>query len=198
MRRHLVAVAASAALACGALAAGCGGRAGPAGGEEDGGAADAPVVGDARLPADGILTGRPCDLDGGCAAGYTCWLMPPGGYCLVGPPTACWDSSECPTGTACSPLPMSEISGVCLRTCQSQADCRQGYACDYVYLFPGEPGSPRSEVPVCWTAPVCTYGMDQTCNDNPLISSLHGYCQPDGTCICKDGYEKNPSTGMCR
>ncbi len=176
---------------------GCGGRAGPGGELGDGGVAHDAHLGDARSQTDGILTGRPCDMDGGCALGYTCWLMPPDGYCLVGPPTACWDSSECPEGTACSPLPMSQISGVCLLKCTSQEDCRQGYTCDYVYLFPGEPDSPRSDVPVCWTAPVCTYGMDQTCNDNSFISSIHGYCQPDGTCICKDGYAKNPATGKC-
>jgi hypothetical protein len=195
MRRE-VGVAVVVALA--ALVAACGGRARPAGGEGgDGGVAADAYVGDAHLQADGIPTGRPCDMDGGCVTGYTCWLTAPGGYCLVGPPTACSDASECPAGTTCSPLPMSQISGVCLLTCTGPADCRAGYACDYVYLFPGEPGSPRSDVPVCWTAPVCTYGMDQTCNDNPLSSSIHGYCQPDGTCICKAGFELNPATGKC-
>jgi hypothetical protein len=192
MRRDLVVLTVAAALV------GCGGRAGPAGPEgDDGGAAHDAGLRDGHAQADGIMTGRPCDLDGGCAAGYTCWLMPPGGYCLVGPPTACWDSTACPAGTTCSPLPMSEISGVCLRTCSGPADCREGYACDFVYLFPGEPDWPHSDVPVCWTAPVCTFGMDQTCNDNPLLSSIHGYCQPDGTCICKDGFDKNPVTGKC-
>ena len=178
-------------------APGCGGRAGPAGGADGGVATDA-RVGDARAGSDGLITGRPCDLDGGCGSGYTCWFMPPGGYCLIGPPTACWDSSECPTGTACSPLPWSQISGVCLRTCVDDADCREGYTCDQVELFPGEPDTPRSEVPVCWIDVVCTYGMDQTCNDDPVISSLHGACQMDGTCVCKSGYEKNPATGRCR
>jgi hypothetical protein len=44
---------------------------------------------------------------------------------------------------------------------------------------------------------VCTPGSDQTCNDNPAISSLHGVCESDGTCTCKDGYTKNPKTGRC-
>jgi NAD-dependent dihydropyrimidine dehydrogenase PreA subunit len=46
-------------------------------------------------------------------------------------------------------------------------------------------------------AKVCTFGADQTCNDNPLISSLHGTCQADGTCVCQLGFAKTVS-GRCR
>ncbi|MBT3217505.1 MAG: hypothetical protein HN348_00300 [Proteobacteria bacterium] len=45
--------------------------------------------------------------------------------------------------------------------------------------------------------PECTYGADQTCNDNLAISSLHGTCNEDGTCTCADGFDKNPQTGLC-
>lgn len=44
---------------------------------------------------------------------------------------------------------------------------------------------------------VCELGRDQTCNDNPEISSLHGRCLPNGTCQCNDGIEKNPETERC-
>ncbi|HLM74993.1 MAG TPA: hypothetical protein VK459_19925 [Polyangiaceae bacterium] len=47
-------------------------------------------------------------------------------------------------------------------------------------------------------ASVCTPGMDQTCNDDPAISSLHGTCLADGTCECKDPFEKNEATGRCK
>lgn len=47
-------------------------------------------------------------------------------------------------------------------------------------------------------AAVCEPGADQTCNDNPAISSLHGTCQPDGSCLCNPGVEKSPATGRCR
>jgi hypothetical protein len=48
-------------------------------------------------------------------------------------------------------------------------------------------------------APVCTPGQDQTCNDNPAMSSLHGTCRGDAaTCDCHDGFAKNPATGRCR
>jgi hypothetical protein len=45
-----------------------------------------------------------------------------------------------------------------------------------------------------WINTACTFGMDQTCNENPLISSLRGTCQRDGTCVCQDA--KAPS-GRC-
>jgi hypothetical protein len=44
---------------------------------------------------------------------------------------------------------------------------------------------------------VCEPGADQSCNDNPAISSLHGRCLPNGTCECQGGIEKNPETGRC-
>lgn len=46
-------------------------------------------------------------------------------------------------------------------------------------------------------ARVCEPGADQTCNDDPAISSLHGLCLPDGTCECAQGVGKNPDTGRC-
>lgn len=45
---------------------------------------------------------------------------------------------------------------------------------------------------------VCTFGMDQTCNDYDWVSSLWGECLDDGTCSCKDGFVINPATGRCR
>lgn len=44
---------------------------------------------------------------------------------------------------------------------------------------------------------VCTPGSDQTCNDDPAISSLHGVCEADGTCTCKSDFAKNTKTGRC-
>ena len=45
--------------------------------------------------------------------------------------------------------------------------------------------------------PQCTFGQDQTCNDSPIISSIHGACNEDGTCTCNEGFDKNPETGKC-
>jgi hypothetical protein len=44
----------------------------------------------------------------------------------------------------------------------------------------------------------CTPGADQTCNDDPRVSSLWGACDNNGLCSCKDGFSVNPATGRCR
>jgi hypothetical protein len=36
----------------------------------------------------------------------------------------------------------------------------------------------------------CVPGMDQTCNNDPRISSIHGRCNPDSTCTCLPGFPK--------
>ena len=46
-------------------------------------------------------------------------------------------------------------------------------------------------------APVCTTGSDQSCNDNPIVSSLHGHCTAAGQCQCGTGFTLNPNTGRC-
>jgi hypothetical protein len=49
--------------------------------------------------------------------------------------------------------------------------------------------------------PDCTPGMDQTCNDNPVISSTHGRCidmlGSGARCMCNPPYMLNPDTGRC-
>jgi hypothetical protein len=48
------------------------------------------------------------------------------------------------------------------------------------------------------TGKACTFGQDQTCNDYEWVSALWGACQPDGSCVCRAGFEVNPATGRCR
>lgn len=43
----------------------------------------------------------------------------------------------------------------------------------------------------------CTLGADQTCNEDPRVSSIWGRCTEHGTCECKAGFELGPS-GYCR
>jgi hypothetical protein len=43
----------------------------------------------------------------------------------------------------------------------------------------------------------CTVGEDQTCNSDPTVSALWGTCQPDGTCLCSDGFSVDPTSGKC-
>jgi hypothetical protein len=43
----------------------------------------------------------------------------------------------------------------------------------------------------------CTPGEDQTCNDDPNVSSTYGRCSDTGTCTCMAGSTLNPDTGRC-
>lgn len=49
---------------------------------------------------------------------------------------------------------------------------------------------------VC-TTPNCTPGMDQTCNDNLMLQSLHGRCVGSGSCQCLNGNMKSMQSGKC-
>jgi hypothetical protein len=46
----------------------------------------------------------------------------------------------------------------------------------------------------CFT---CTLGADQTCNNDPMISSLHGKCGSNGRCSCNTGYA-SLANGRCQ
>jgi hypothetical protein len=50
---------------------------------------------------------------------------------------------------------------------------------------------------ICGRQPACSFGRDQTCNDDPTVSTLWGHCNQDGTCSCMVG-TINPTTGRCR
>ncbi len=155
---------------------------------------------DAALPVS-TATGQPCAVAADCGDGFDCNTEVRGGYCMPGSPggpTACRPPDvTCPDQTHCSPLPWHQISGVCLLACDSPSDCREGYDCQVVSLFPGDPSSPTSDGTVCWVRQVCQPGMDQTCNDNPALNSIHGVCRFDGTCECNAGFALNPDTGRC-
>lgn len=69
------------------------------------------------------------------------------------------------------------ISGLCLSLALGAAGCG------------GDSSPPESKA--------CTPGSDQTCNDDPAISSLHGACDSEGICTCKTGFAKNTKTGRC-
>lgn len=43
----------------------------------------------------------------------------------------------------------------------------------------------------------CTLGADQTCNNDPAVSSLHGKCQSNGRCSCNTGYSPL-ANGRCQ
>lgn len=43
----------------------------------------------------------------------------------------------------------------------------------------------------------CSFGADQTCNEDPAVSSFWGHCTELGVCECKPGFELATS-GYCR
>jgi hypothetical protein len=146
------------------------------------------VAGTCAVPSQ--RTGLACTLGYDCGSGYYCFTDVPGGYCVPGTvagPAGC-DPPACATGAVCTALPFRSIAGVCLATCTTQTDCRTGYVCANADPLTA------SHPTVCWTA--CQPGVPQSCNDNPMISSLHGTCLSDGTCQCGT-FAKNPATGRC-
>jgi hypothetical protein len=44
--------------------------------------------------------------------------------------------------------------------------------------------------------PECTFGADQTCNDNSAVSSIRGHCTDAGVCTCGDA-GRNLDSGRC-
>lgn len=43
----------------------------------------------------------------------------------------------------------------------------------------------------------CTFGQDQTCNDDPKVSALWGRCTELGVCECQNGFELSPTSKRC-
>jgi len=43
----------------------------------------------------------------------------------------------------------------------------------------------------------CTFGVDQSCNEDPLQQQVLGVCGLNGTCICTEGYYPSSFTGRC-
>jgi hypothetical protein len=46
----------------------------------------------------------------------------------------------------------------------------------------------------------CTPGLDQTCNDSPIVSAIYGTCTATGKCVCDSSSfrQLNPATGRCQ
>lgn len=84
--------------------------------------------------------GDTCETNVECdtGAGETCDVSVPGGYCTVADctPNACPDSSVC--------IRFDEVNAYCLKVCEADSDCRDGYACrkdqgDQGYCYVAKP-----------------------------------------------------------
>lgn len=67
--------------------------------------------------------GSSCTKDTDCFTGLTCYFWS-GGYCIE---PDCVNDQDCPAGSSC--LPLLENSQACFDACESDAECRSGYAC---------------------------------------------------------------------
>lgn len=155
-----------------------------------------------------LITARNCGACGRACPGTACviYTTAGGGY-----------------GTVCS-FQRLNCGGVAGLACPSDQWCNYGDGCDAVdgmglctdtptaiedilslrcgcdnWTYGNEQEAAASGVSIRYPGPckigVCTYGMDQTCNDDPTRSSIDGHCNQNGTCICNRGY--NAWTGRC-
>jgi hypothetical protein len=58
----------------------------------------------------------------------------------------------------------------------------------------GEPSQPVA-APHGKRAPCAN---DQSCNENPAVSALWGRCTEMGICECNPGFERSPTSDLCR
>jgi len=73
---------------------------------------------------------------------------------------------------------------------------------------PEEPGASDApaETPLPETGPPVTAphgkrapcSSDQSCNENPAVSALWGRCTEMGVCECNAGFERSPTSDLCR
>jgi hypothetical protein len=144
-------------------------------------------------------------FDDGCVQGPPC---PDGGAGTSGAGTggAGGVSGNCPatrpnTGAACTGTATCNYDD----TCRCGVCCYSSYRCangGFSYLGNNDgclQVSCASDAGVsndAGSAAVCTFGADQTCNDNPAWSSIHERCTDAGSCLCGDA-GTNPDSGRC-
>jgi hypothetical protein len=148
--------------------AGAGGEAG-SGGAGNGGAGNGGSGG-----ADPLVVGKDCSGSADCPGG-TC-LDPssyPGGYCSkVCSGDVITEGDPCPSGAVC--VQIVQAAAVCLDACNSQSDCRAGYACRPI---------PNTDDKVCF--PACQ--SDSDCGSLEKCDTTDGLCKPDATKKGKPG-----------
>ena len=121
-----------------------------------------------------------------------------------GPLTACPAFRPMPgaacTGTFTCNYDVMCICGVC---------CMYGYSCQggMIALLGFNDGCTQINPQSCQDGgadanrdargSACTPGANQSCNDNPAISSIRGTCTDAGTCICNNDASPVASSGRC-
>ena len=69
--------------------------------------------------------------------------------------------------------------------------------CSSSTVQPESAAASDSAAPAGKRAP-CTLGADQSCNEDPKVSALWGRCTELGVCECKPGFERSPTSDLCR
>jgi hypothetical protein len=54
----------------------------------------------------------------------------------------------------------------------------------------GAPSAPHGKRAPC--------SSDQSCNEDPAVSALWGVCTEMGVCECSEGFERSPTSDLCR
>jgi hypothetical protein len=147
----------------------CGGR---SLGRPDGGDGGPRVDGDASNDTAADASGT----DGGTAETVACDDGTGATNCC--PASAIVDTACSAEGLTCRTACMPTLNG----GYQTQKFCKDGRWIGGLGLIPCS----------------CLPGADQTCNDDPIVSSLWGHCEATGVCTCKTGRSLNPATGRCR
>jgi hypothetical protein len=107
-------------------------------------------------------------------------------------PVKGWEASlTCAPGTHCAPEYVVQSGWISLRTWDPKsigiAVCAEAtHGSDRITFF----------MDLTQVFASCAFGADQTCNLDPVISSMRGQCQPDGTCLRKQG-QPDPTSGKC-
>lgn len=121
---------------------------------------------------------------------------------LAHPPKGWLFMVRCSSNLSCGPISdsTSQLSGTLELNSLLGSPALEATIC--LSAKPKAPSSPYTRPVKLWTSKVvvntaCVPGMDQTCNYDPKISSLRGKCNPDSTCTCNPGAQKQPN-GKCK
>src|SRR5262245_845111 len=106
--------------------------------------------------------------------------------------------TTCPAVRPTFSVPCSGTFNCTYQVCSCHGCCDDLWNCVSGYLMGTDFNNTCSLGPPCPDGgAVCTFGADQTCNDSPLISSIHGHCTDAGVCECTFGGGLNPDSGRC-